>query len=133
MAGAYHIPDGNDEIKAEIPLIIEIIARTARWVHPDTFRALPVWCPWAARGRLVYEKTWQRPSTNTTQATGVEVNKKESNVRARDALIAALGVASPKPKNWTVCHVWGYDDPSFATENSIVKNPRYYSCVGNMV
>src|SRR3954470_15559852 len=49
MAGNYLIPDGNDEIAAEIPLVVEIIARTCRWVHPETFRQLPVWCPWTAR------------------------------------------------------------------------------------
>jgi hypothetical protein len=54
-------------------------------------------------------------------------------VAASQALIAALGVASPKPRNWTVCHIWGYDDPAFATQGSIVQDPRYFSGVANMV
>lgn len=127
------IPDGNDEIAAEIPLIVEIVARTARWVHPQTFRALPLWCPWTARGRPLYEKTWQRRSTNTRRDTGIKSEKFEANVVAGKALVTALGVTSPKPANWTVCHIWGYDDEAFATQSGIVRNPRYYSCVANMI
>lgn len=36
-------------------------------------------------------------------------------------------------QNWTVCHIWGIDDPAFQRSNIIVCDPRYYSCVGNMV
>jgi hypothetical protein len=133
MAGTNVIPDGNVEIASEIPLIVEIVARTARWVHPQTFSELPVWCPWTARGRPLYEKTWQRHSTNTRRDTGMTSEKFEANVEAGKALVAALGVTSPKPSNWTVCHIWGYDDEAFASQSSIVRNPRYYSCVGNMV
>ncbi len=133
MAGTNFIPDGNEEIAAEIPLVVEIIARTCRWIHPDTFRQLPVWCPWTARGRPLYDTTWQRRYTNTKRATKQTVEKVEGNVAASKALIAALGVANPKPRNWTVCHIWGYDDPAFASQGSIVRDPRYFSCVGNMV
>jgi len=55
------------------------------------------------------------------------------NVAAIQALVAALDVASPRPKNWTVCHIWGYDDPSFAQQSSVVQDPRYFSCIANMV
>lgn len=133
MAGTNVIPDGNMEIVADIPHIIKIIARTCRWVHPDTFRQLPVWCPWTARGRPLYDRSWQRRYTNTKRATKHTVDKVEGNVAASKALIAALGVASPKPRNWTVCHIWGYDDPAFASQGSIVQDPRYFSCVANMV
>jgi hypothetical protein len=133
MAGTNKIRDGNEEIAAEIPLIVEIIARTCRWVHPETFRQLPVWCPWMARGRPLYDSAWQRRYTNTKRATKQTVEKVEGNVAASKALIAALGVASPKPANWTVCHIWGYDDPAFASQGSIVQDPRYFSCVANMV
>jgi len=133
MARANVIPDGNKEIAEEIPLIVEIVARAARWVNPQTFRELPVWCPWSARGRPLYEKTWRTRSTNTRGDTGVTSEKSEANVEAGKALVAALGVASPKPANWTVCHIWGYDDEAFGFRSHIVRNPRYYSCVGNMV
>lgn len=133
MPGTNIIPDGNAEIRAEIPLIFEIIARTCRWVHPDIFRELPVWCPWTARGRPLYDRAWQRRYTNTKRATKQTVEKVEGNVAASQALIAALGVANPKPCNWTVCHIWGYDDPAFASQGSIVQDPRYFSCVANMV
>lgn len=59
--------------------------------------------------------------------------KFEGNIAAAPALIAALGVGSPKPKNWTVCHIWGYDDPGFAQQGSVTRNARYFTCVGNMV
>jgi hypothetical protein len=133
MRGTNIIPDGNAEIAAEIPHIVEIIARTCRWVHPDTYRQLPVWCPWTARGRPLYDSSWQRRYTNTKRTTKQTVEKVEGNVAASKALIAALGVASPKPANWTVCHIWGYDDPAFASQGSIVQDPRYFSCVANMV
>lgn len=57
----------------------------------------------------------------------------EGNIAASDALRRALGVRSPKPKNWTVCHIWGYDDDAFAAQGRVVRDPRYFSCVGNMV
>lgn len=133
MRGTNLIPDGNKEIAIEIPLIVEIIARTCRWVHPDTFRQLPVWCPWTARGRPLYDSAWQRRYTNTKRATKQTVEKVEGNIAASKALIAALGVVSPKPANWTVCHIWGYDDPAFASQGNIVQDPRYFSCVANMV
>ena len=50
--GEYSVPDGLSEITKELPLIIEMIARTDCWVHPEIFRALPVWCPDTAGGLL---------------------------------------------------------------------------------
>src|SRR5205807_3538882 len=55
LVSDYIIQDGNQEIRDDIPLVVEIVARTARWVHPETFRRLPVWCPWTARGRQLYD------------------------------------------------------------------------------
>jgi hypothetical protein len=133
VAGSNVIPDGNAEITPEIPLIVELIARTSRWVHPDTFRQLPVWCPWTARGRPLYDQSWQRRYTNTRRSTNQTSDKFEGNIAAGNALVAALGVAPPKPRNWTVCHIWGYDDPVFGRPASIVQDPRYFSCIANMV
>jgi len=133
IEAARIVPDGNDAIRGDIPGIVEIIARTALWVHPRTFRSLPVWCPWTARGRPVYDATWTQRYTNTRRTTGQTIEKAEANIQAAAALIAALGVPNPKPKNWTVCHIWGYDDATFASAGSIVQDPRYYSCIANMV
>lgn len=133
MANGFHVPDGNDVLRQGIPTIVELIERSARWVHPDTFKALPVWAPETARGRPLYDASWTRRYTNTRKATGVTSEKFEGNVAALKSLVAALGVSSPKPKNWTVCHIWGYDDPSFAKQSSVVQDPRYFSCVANMV
>ena len=133
MPGTNVIPDGNAEIAAALPSVIDLIARTCRWVHPETFRELPVWYPWTARGRPLYEQSWQRRRTNTKRATNQTSDKFEGNVAAADALKSALGVARPRPRNWTVCHVWGYDDPGFKSEGAVVRDPRYFSCVANMV
>lgn len=127
------IPDGNQALRGDIPTIVELIERTTQWVNPETFRRLPVWAPHAARGRLLYDAQWARSYTNTRKATGVTSKKFEGNVAALKALVAALDVTPPKPKNWTVCHIWGYDDPSFAQQSSVVQDPRYFSCVANMV
>ena len=132
MCGVY-VPDGNAALRADLPAIIELIERTARWVHPDTFKSLPVWVPQAARGRALFDARWMRPYTNRRAATGVTAEKHEGNVAALQTMIAALDVAPPKPKNWTVCHIWGYDDPSFAQRSSVVQDLRYFTCVANMV
>src|SRR5258708_24202557 len=127
------VRDGNNEIRAEIPLIVEIVARNALWVNPETFRRLPVWCPYTARGQRDYDKTWKKQYQNKNRSTGEISGKTEANVSASKVLVAALGVAPPKPRNWSVCHIWGYDDPAFTEAGSIVRDPRYYSCVANMI
>lgn len=133
MGDGFFIPDGNEALRQDIPAVVELIERTARWVNPESFRRLPVWAPHTARGRPLYDANWARRYTNTRKATGVTAEKFEGNVAALQALVAALDVASPKPKNWTVCHIWGYDDPSFAQQSAVVQDPRYFSCVANMV
>ena len=96
---------------------MEMIARTARWVHPDTFNALPVWCPDTARGRPRYDATWSRELIS-----GRGVRKVEENIRAAIGLMEALGVKG-KPKNWTVCHIWGYDDEECRREEQCRTRP----------
>ncbi|WP_375157930.1 hypothetical protein [Bradyrhizobium sp. RDT46] len=129
----FAVPDGNEILRTDIPAVAELIARTARWVHPETFRALPIWAPHAARGMPLFDAAWSRRYTNTKKSTGVTSDKYEGNVAAGHALFAALDVATPRPKNWTVCHIWGYDDPSFAKHSGVVQDRRFFSCVGNMV
>lgn len=123
----YVVPDGLGEIQKELPLVIDLIARTARWVHPEIFNLLPIWCPDTARGLPRYDARWSRVLTNSKG-----VQKVEENIRAANSLVYALGV-KPKPKNWTVCHIWGYDDANFAGKSKIVQDRRFYSCIGNMV
>lgn len=118
----YPVPDGLLEIEHELPTILDVIARTARWVHPDTFKALPIWCPYTARGRPLYDAAW-----SVALKSGKGVAKVEQNIRAAAALRDALGVkSSSKPKNWTVCHIWGYDDDKFAGKSNVVQDPKYY-------
>ena len=70
-ARGFQVPDGNEILKSDIPAVAELIARTARWVHPDTFRALPVCAPHAARGQALFDAGWSRRYTNTRKATGI--------------------------------------------------------------
>jgi len=126
ITSRFFVPDGLEELKDEIPKVLEVIARTARWVHPDTFRALPVWYPETARGITSYSAAYDRVLLHkkTTEKT-------EGNILAQKALRNALGATDSN--NWTVCHIWGIDDPSFQKTNDIVQDRRYYSCIGNMV
>lgn len=121
------IPDGLTEIREELPLIMKMIARTARWVHPNTFKALPVWRPEAARKAPLYKKDWIAPATNNG------LQKYEGNVAAQNTLMNALGVVGRRPINWTTCHIWGYDDEKYGGKSNIVQDRRFFSCVGNMI
>lgn len=122
------VPDGLLEIEHALPAVMDVIAQTARWVHPDTFRALPVWCPDTARGMPRFNAAWTERCVS-----GKGVEKVEENIRAGRALFDALGVVGSKPKNWTVCHIWGYDDDGFVGRSNVVQDPRFYSCIANMV
>ncbi len=114
--------------------VASLIADTCLWVDPKTFQELPVWYPETYRGAPIYDCKWQRIYTNTSKSSGRTVEKMEPNIRAGLALWRALGFGPrSKPKNWTVCHIWGVDDEYFQRPNTIVRNPKYYSCVGNMV
>src|SRR5258708_7043317 len=106
---------------------MKMIARTARWVHPDVFKLLPVWRPDAARTMPIYKADWITPATNNGVA------KAEGNVAAQSSLMSALGVVGKKPSGWTTCHIWGYDDKGYVGRSRIVQDRRYFSCVGNMV
>ncbi len=119
--------DGIDEIEHALPQIVELIAATAKWVHPLTFRSLPVWYPENVRGRQLCTSDWSEK-----RVTRRGLAKIEGNGIAGRALKSALGVRG-KVKNWTVCHIWGYDDATFARAGNVVRDPRFYSCVGNMV
>ena len=122
------IPDGLTEIEHALPAVLDVIAQTARWVNPVTFSRLPVWCPDTARGAPRFNAAW---TERCVSGRGIE--KVEENIRAGRALFEALGVVGSKPKNWTVCHVWGYDDEGFVGRSNVGQDPRYYACVGNMV
>jgi hypothetical protein len=127
----FTVEDGVKELKSEMSLIVDIIVRTAKWVHPDTFRALPVWYPETARKLPLYDAKWVSVYKNKNRVTALVSEKVEPNIRAGKAFIAALGVK--KTSNWTVCHIWGVDDPKFQRNNTVVGSRMYYSCVANMV
>jgi hypothetical protein len=131
MGDSFTVPDGLEELRRELPFLIAAVVRTARWVHPQTFKSLPLWYPETARGRPMFDVAWSRIYTNQDRETKVVAEKREPNIKAGTAFVAALG--TKKSPNWTVCHIWGVDDPKFQKSNRVVRDPRYYSCVGNMV
>jgi hypothetical protein len=113
--------------------IMRLIERTARWVDPATFRLLPIWYPEHSRRGLFYKANWSEPQLNRNQQTGVAVHKHEGNNYANRALTHALGLRGGDRPNWSCCHIWGVDDPTYGSSNLVVQDPRYYSCVANMV
>lgn len=129
------IGDGLDALRAELSLaeVMRLIEGTARWVDPATFRLLPVWYPEHSRRGLFYKADWSAPQMNRNRQTGLEVHKSEGNNYAAKALTQALGLRGRNRPNWSCCHIWGVDDATYASTNVIVQDPRYYSCVANMV
>lgn len=127
--------DGLDALRQEIGIgeIAQLIERTARWVAPETFRLLPAWYPEHARRRPFYKANWSEPQMNKSRRTGVSVHKVEGNVFANQALTLALGLRKADRPNWSCCHLWGVDDPTFQQANDVVSDHRFYSCIGNMV
>lgn len=129
------LPDGIDELLSvlDIQTAMTLIEKTARWVAPEAFHYLPVWYPEFARKAPFYNSNWSELRMNTNRQSGISTPKTEGNTNAGKALNAALGMGSKKPNSWSCCHIWGVDDPSFQTTNSIVQDARFYSCIGNMV
>ena len=127
--------DGLDVLRAQFSLkdIASLIASTAMWVDRDTFHYLPVWYPEEGRRDLMYKSNWSEPQYNTSRSNGQKTQKVVGNVNANKALTTALGRTKKSRPNWTCCHIWSVDDPSFQISNNIVSNKKYYSCVGNMV
>lgn len=110
-----------------------MIECTARWVDPETFRLLPLWYPEYARQALFYKANWSARQTNTNRQTGQSEHKREGNRYANQALTYALGYRSKERPNWSCCHIWSVEDPSFQEASAVVQDPRFYSCVANMV
>jgi hypothetical protein len=129
------LPDGLEALRRELSLkaVMRLIERTARWVDPDTFKYLPVWYPEYARNVLFYKADWSEPQMNRNRQTGVSIHKAEGNRYANEALTAALGLRKKDRPNWSCCHIWGVDDDRYQTNNSVVQDHRYFSCVANMV
>lgn len=107
--------------------IAGLLGALTRWVDPATFRLLPVWFPFSARKFPSYNAKWTKQLTNNKKP------KFEGNTNANMTLARALGVTTKDRPNWTCCHIWGNDDTSYATGHSEVNDPRYYSCLANMV
>lgn len=129
------LADGLETLRRELDLgqIMALIERTARWVSPETFAYLPLWFPEHSRKAHFYKSNWSEPQMNTSRTNGSVVHKVEGNVHANKALTFALGLRSKERTNWSCCHIWGIDDAAYQVENSVVQDPRFFSCVGNMV
>lgn len=129
------LPEGTDALMAELSFseVMRLIEHTARWVAPETFDFLPVWYPEHARQALFYKANWSEPQMNTNRQTGISSHKSEGNVHANKALTLALGLRSDGRKGWSCCHLWGVDDQTYQQANVVVQDPRFFSCVANMV
>jgi len=129
------IEDGVDELMSPLDLseTMGLIEKTARWVLPETFHMVPVWYPAHARGRYCFKNNWSEEKFNINRKDGSKVHKQEGNLYANKDLTHALGLRSKERKNWSCCHIWGVDDPTFQRANDVVQDPRFYSYVANMV
>jgi hypothetical protein len=128
------LPDGLDlfiTACAETGVsFMPLIEKTCKWVDPRTFELLPVWFPDSHRGARLYDARYEERCINTNFG-GETSQKSEANIQAGKAIHQAMGIR--RSYNWTVCHIWRVDDPTFQRPNIIVRDPRYYSCIGNMV
>lgn len=133
--GSITLGDGLDVLTRELSVkqIARLIERTARWVAPETFALLPLWYPEYARNSFFYKKGWSEPRHNTSRATGLSAHKQEGNGYANNALCLALGLKKQQRPNWSCCHIWGRDDPTYQHANTVIADNRFYSCVGNML
>lgn len=129
MVVELRLPDGLDTIQPYLTHVVEMIVSTIRWVHPDTFRALPIWYPETARRLPQYDARWEQQYVNGQRSAP----RTESNEHAARALVDALDIRGSRPRHWDVCHIWGYDDATHSKSGSVVCDRRFYSCVGNMV
>ncbi len=129
------VGDGLTVLKQHLNIatIADLIARTSRWVDPETFRRMPLWYPEYARGTALYNAGWTVRRKNKKRATEVVSDKVEGNSKANAALTSALGLAKRERPNWSCCHIWGIDDPTYSKANSVVQDHRYFSCIANMV
>ena len=129
------LPEGTDALMAELSFgeVMRLIERTAKWVDVETFNLLPVWYPEHTRQALFYKANWSEPQMNTNRQTGISTHKYEGNVHANKALTLALGLRSDGRKGWSCCHLWGVDDHTYQQANVVVQDPRFFSCVANMV
>jgi len=123
------MPDGLDIFKAAcvkmgIP-VMDLIVGTARWIDPRVVSVLPVWYPAFHRGMPLFKRDWKTPKLLKRKEP-----KFETNERANWTIKTALG---GKGTNWTCCHVWGYSDSTFQEKGSLTYDPRYYTCIPNLV
>lgn len=132
-AKARLLSDGLVALQAEFSetQIINLVARTARWVDRATFEILPVWFPEHARGAPRYKGNWT--TAQLANKAGAVEHRRETNEAANLALTMALGLRLANRANWSCCHIWSVDDPTFQTSNSIARDHRFYTCVANMV
>lgn len=114
--------------------IASLIEDTCLRADPEIVQELPLWYPETHRKALMYDAKRQRVYINTDKLSGHTTQKREPNIKAAKAFWWSIGFTSAtKPRNWTVCHIWGVDDPTFQKPNTIIQDPKYYSCIANMV
>ena len=122
------VADGNETLR-EVFLehrveILPIILKASYWVHPDIFKALPVWYPEFWRTAPLFKSDWSTRQLNNGEP------KDEGNGQASITLKKALNLSGELDNEWTCCHIWGTH--GFQNSNEIIRDSRFYSCVANM-
>ena len=121
--------DGLEEFHLHVDpkVVANLLRDTARWPDPALFRMLPVRQPHTARKQPLSKANWQDRATNNGAP------KIEGNVAANTTLTESLGLRKSQRSNRTCCHIWGNDDARYQSSASEVNDPRYFTCIANMV
>ncbi|MFT5059708.1 MAG: hypothetical protein ACI9AX_000022 [Polaromonas sp.] len=129
MSEVRGLGDGLEQFRSaiEAKFVATLLAKTSRWVDPETFNLLPVWFPDTARKEPLYKARWSERMNNKGQP------KYQGNVEANRTLTLALGTNSKDRKNWTCCHILGSAGDFSGLAKSEVNDRRYYTCTANML
>ncbi|MFT5005495.1 MAG: hypothetical protein ACI8YI_001108 [Paracoccaceae bacterium] len=124
--------DGLEFFKknADPETVADLLGSCAIWIDPECYQMLPVWSPYTYRKAPLYKSNWEERQTNRGEP------KFEGNVAASTAQNRYLGISGlnrDSRPNWSCCHIWGNDDPTFQNDFAEVNDPRYFTCPANMV
>ena len=113
MTDGFYIPDGNEALRDDIPAVVDDRANRAVGQSGDISALAGVGAtPLADDRSTMRDGPVAIPTPERTGLTAeVQQRRRAAGVGGRPR----RGVT--KPKNWTVCHIWGYDDPSFAQQS----------------
>lgn len=74
MADGFYILDGNEVLLDDIPAVVELIERTARWVNPETFS------PWRCGHRTRVDRSMMH-----SEAVAIPTPERRLALRPKDS------------------------------------------------